>query len=84
MFIMFKGRAASRSLFPVTDPLLAELEIVLHQGARLFLSQSKMMDLAWDARAALGSRWLAAFMEVIECERLKSWHFASGWDKTSG
>lgn len=42
-------------------------------------SQSDLMDLAWDARAAPGSCWLAAFIAVIESECFKSWHFTSAW-----
>lgn len=58
--------------------------LFLQQGIHLSLSQSDLMDLAWDARATPGSWWLAAFMAVIESECLKSWHFTSARHKMTG
>lgn len=62
----------------------AKHKIVSQQRIHLALSQSDLMDLVRDARAAPGSCWLAAFMAVIESECLKLWHFKSAWDKMTG
>lgn len=79
---VFKRPDIFSSLFSKTD-------FLWWPSPRLFSNRESFsfsLSQTWYHRmpgAAPGSLWLAAFMAMIECERLKSWHSKSACDKTA-